>query len=217
MRYYISDQHFYHERINFHFDKRGFPDAAAMNEYMISQWNSRVKKKDEVVILGDFSWGTAQQTNELLRRLKGKKYLVLGNHDHFVDLKLFDRSLLEWYGPYREMNDERRRIILSHYPIMCYNKQYRKDGEGNPLTYMLYGHVHNTYDEILVDQHIRNVESQQRETKYSCGKESIPVNMINCFCMFSDYIPLTLDEWIETDKKRRIKMREEEKEGLHGE
>jgi len=27
--------------------------------------------------------------------------------------------------------------------------------------------------------------------------------MINCFCMFSDYTPLTLDEWIKTDEKRR--------------
>ena len=30
--------------------------------------------------------------------------------------------------------------------------------------------------------------------------------MINCFCMFSDYVLLTLDEWISLDKKRRVKM-----------
>ena len=27
--------------------------------------------------------------------------------------------------------------------------------------------------------------------------------MINCFCKFSDYIPLSLDEWITLDKNRR--------------
>lgn len=27
-----------------------------------------------------------------------------------------------------------------------------------------------------------------------------PINMINCFCMYSNYVPLTLDEWIELDK-----------------
>lgn len=32
--------------------------------------------------------------------------------------------------------------------------------------------------------------------------------MINCFCMFSDYIPITLDEWIELDAKRRSEMPE---------
>ena len=30
--------------------------------------------------------------------------------------------------------------------------------------------------------------------------------MINCFCMFSDYIPLTLDDWIRVDEKRREKV-----------
>lgn len=207
MRYYISDQHFYHVRINFFMDKRGFPDVFAMNSYMVSQWNSRVRKKDEVVILGDFSWGNAQQTNDILRHLKGKKYLVLGNHDHFVGMKGFDNTLLEWYGPYREMNDEGRKVILSHYPIMCYNKQYKKDKDGKATTYMLYGHVHNTYDEILIDQYIQNVELQKRETKNSDEPESIPIQMLNCFCMFSDYVPLTLDEWIETDKNRRSLLR----------
>jgi hypothetical protein len=28
----------------------------------------------------------------------------------------------------------------------------------------------------------------------------------NPFCMFSDYVPLTLDEWIELDKKRREEL-----------
>ena len=39
---------------------------------------------------------------------------------------------------------------ISRYPIICYNGQYRTDGEGNPKVYMLYGHVHNTYGRILV-------------------------------------------------------------------
>ena len=36
-------------------DCRGFRDEQDMNEYMISQWNSRVRKNDEVVVLGDLS------------------------------------------------------------------------------------------------------------------------------------------------------------------
>jgi hypothetical protein len=27
--------------------------------------------------------------------------------------------------------------------------------------------------------------------------------MINCFCMYSDYTPLTLDEWIALDAQRK--------------
>ena len=35
------------------------------------------------------------------------------------------------------------------------------------------------------------------------GKRTIPCHMINCFCGYSDYEPLTLDEWILNDRKRK--------------
>ena len=35
--------------------------------------------------------------------------------------------------------------------------------------------------------------------------QHIPCNMINCFCMYSNYQPLTLDEWIACDKNRKQK------------
>lgn len=41
--------------MNTSMDNRGFSDVDAMNEYMISQWNSKVRRNDEVVILGDWS------------------------------------------------------------------------------------------------------------------------------------------------------------------
>jgi hypothetical protein len=88
---------------------------------------------------------------------------------------------------------------------MCYNGQYRQDEQGAPKRYMLYGHVHNTYDEQLVNEMImrtRNSELTGRDGQ----KFNIPCNLINCFCMFSDYEPLSLDEWIETDRKRRETM-----------
>lgn len=205
MRFYISDLHFFHARMNTHMDKRGFPDVNTINEYMINQWNWRVRKKDEIVILGDLSFGTAAETNELLRRLKGKKYLILGNHDRYVEKKDFDTSLLEWYGPYREMYDEGRNVILCHYPIMCYNKQFRKDDNGNLKTYMLYGHVHNTEDERYVESYIDMVDGAPRPSYREDKTETTPVRMINCFCMFSGFVPLTLDEWIENTALRRSK------------
>ena len=54
-RYYIADLHFYHEAMNERMDCRGFGSVEEMNEYMISRWNDRVRKNDEVVILGDLS------------------------------------------------------------------------------------------------------------------------------------------------------------------
>ncbi len=210
MRYYISDLHFFHSNLNEGMDKRGFASGEAMNEHMIRQWNDRVHKNDEVVILGDLSIGKAQETNEIIHRLKGKLYLITGNHDRFLQKKEFDASRFVWIKSYGEIHDNNRRVILSHYPVFCYNGQYLRDKKGNPRTYMLYGHVHNTYDEFLINQFIQRTRSSVRKVRGSEDPMAIPCNMINCFCMFSDYVPLTLDEWIELDRKRRSRMREED-------
>lgn len=203
MRYYISDLHFFHKEMNERMDCRGFSDLESMHEYMIRRWNEKVRPVDEVVILGDFSMGKGKETNELLQALNGKKYLIRGNHDRFLNDRKFDHSLLGWVKDYEELKDNKRKIILSHYPVFCYNGQYRLDADGKPRSYMLYGHVHNTYDELLV----RSFQEQTRQTKRmiygSDEPQPIPCAMINCFCMFSDYQPLTLDEWIENDRKRR--------------
>lgn len=85
MRYYIADLHFCHENLNTRMDCRGFESGETMNEYMIAQWNSRVRKRDEVVILGDFCISKkGEVANAILERLNGKKYLIIGNHDHLL-------------------------------------------------------------------------------------------------------------------------------------
>ncbi|MBQ1736287.1 MAG: metallophosphoesterase [Lachnospiraceae bacterium] len=209
MRYYISDLHFYHANMNTQMDQRGFASFEEMNEYMIEQWNQKVRKNDEVVILGDFSIAKGEKTNELLQRLKGKKYLIVGNHDRFLNDKTFDRSLFKRIELYMELNDNKRKVILSHYPVFCYNGQYRLNDQGEPKVYMLYGHVHNTYDELLIN-YFQNITRAQKRLVYHANEERpIPCNMINCFCMFSDYTPLTLDEWIEVDARRRKELRYE--------
>lgn len=206
MRYYISDCHFFHRNLNTKMDKRGFGSVEEMNDHMKHKWNSKVRCNDEVVILGDLSFGDGLQTNELLSSLNGKKYLIIGNHDRFLRDKQFDKSLIEWSCPYAELNDNKRKIVVSHYPVFCYDGQYRTDDNGKPTTFMLYGHVHNTYDEVLVNEFIKTTRSVKRTSYHHDEAMPIPCNMINCFCMFSDYTPLTLDEWIEVDKKRRDKI-----------
>ena len=82
-------------------DCRGFESGETMNEYMIAQWNSRVRKRDEVVILGDFCISKkGEVANAILERLNGKKYLIIGNHDHFIANKQFDPSHFEWITRY---------------------------------------------------------------------------------------------------------------------
>ena len=201
---YISDLHFFHENLNHRMDRRGFADREEMNNYMINQWNAKVSNRDEVYILEDFSVSKGKTTNSILALLNGRKYLIEGNHDEFLKDRQFDRSAFEWIRPYAEISDNRRRVILCHYPVFCYNGQYRKRKEA-PFVYMLYGHVHNTHDEYLVDSFIKQTRSTEVTLAHAAGPSPIPCQMINCFCMFSDYTPLSLDEWIENDRIRREK------------
>ena len=112
MRYYIADNHFFHRSLLTKMDQRDFDSVEEMNDYMIEQWNKKVRKNDEVVILGDFSWGDLEQTQDVLDRLKGKLFMIRGNHDYFLDDKQFDASQFGWIKDYAELNDNRIILLL---------------------------------------------------------------------------------------------------------
>lgn len=192
-------------------DRRGFASCEEMHEYMIEKWNRKVRAQDEVVILGDVSMERGKPTSELLSRLNGRLYLVVGNHDSYLKDRRFDTSRFEWIKDYAVLHDNKKKIVLCHYPIMCYDGQYRRDSDGNPKTYMLYGHVHDTQDERLLNRFIYETRHTRHQGPGDGEPLPIPCRMINCFCMFSDYTPLTLEEWIETDEARRQKLWEEAK------
>ena len=200
MRYYIADNHFFHEGLNNRMDKRGFGSVEEMNKYMIEQWNGRVRRNDEVVIVGDFSIGKPDETNKILKQLHGRLYMIRGNHDKFLDRPGTDLSRFRWVKDYAEMNDDGRRVILCHYPIVCYNGQFRRDQEGNPKTYMLHGHIHRTQDIVGLHKYKQFIRGFPRQSRGEEEAKPAPINIINCFCMYSDYVPLTLDEWIQKDK-----------------
>ena len=180
MRYYIADCHFFHENLNTQMDRRGFPDAAAMNDYMIRQWNRKVRDKDEVVILGDFSLGTAEQTNQLLEELNGRKYLILGNHDGVVKRRKFRTELFEWIRPYEELHDQKRKVILSHYPTPLL-QQPVPAGQGTaprPPTCCT-AMSHDTFDQRLIEHCGAYIRSQSRTVR-SGEERTVPFQLINC-------------------------------------
>ncbi len=207
MRYYIADCHFYHRNLLTHLDNRQFSSVEEMNACMIERWNSKVRTNDDVVVLGDLSFGNGEETNKVLSELNGRIYLIKGNHDDkFLSDRSFNQKRIEWVKDYEELNDNKRRVILMHYPVFCYNGQNKFDSDGRAKTYMLFGHVHNSYDQTLVDSFIRETKKSRRVMAHGTVETNIPCQMINCFTMYSDYIPLTLDEWIENDRERRSKL-----------
>ncbi len=201
MRYFISDLHFCHSNI-INIDGRSFSDCSEMNKHMIEKWNSVVSKNDEVYILGDFSTGTPEETNSILHQLNGSKYLIKGNHDSYIKSQSFERELFVWIKNYAEIKVDNRKVILCHYPIVCYNGQFHIADNGGFDVYMLYGHIHNSPDELMLSRFISETKSTIRKDRLG-NDFNVPCNLINCFCMFSDYTPLTLDGWIKNDVDRR--------------
>ena len=202
MKYYISDLHFFHEKLNIEMDNRGFGSVEEMHDYIIKRWNRRVNRRDEVFILGDLSFGKVEETNAVLKKLNGKLSLIIGNHDYKLVNKIdFDKSRFEWIKEYKEISDNGKKIILCHYPVMCYNGQYRRTKTGEPKTYMIYGHVHDTHDQRLIEKFVKITREYSVINKDGSRKD-IPCNMLNCFCMYSDYEPWSLNEWISYWKER---------------
>ena len=80
MIYYISDIHFNDQKI---FDKckRPFNDLMEFKETLIRNWNTKVSEQDEVYVLGDIAEDNDISSLELFKLLKGKKHLIVGNHD----------------------------------------------------------------------------------------------------------------------------------------
>lgn len=54
-----------------------------MNEKLIENWNNVVPKDGIVFHLGDFAFGGSQLWKEVLSKLNGHIYLILGNHKIF--------------------------------------------------------------------------------------------------------------------------------------
>lgn len=136
MKYYISDLHFGHEKI-IEYENRPFNGIGEMTAAYVTKWNSKVKKGDEVYILGDFSFYKGLETNAILRSLNGMKFLIKGNHDHtYLDDKDFDPSLFVWVKDYYLVKDEGTPIALFHYPIQTWDRKHYG-------SLHFYGHVHS--------------------------------------------------------------------------
>lgn len=176
MNYYISDYHFGFGRVNV-IDKRTFPSEQARIDTIVSNWNSCVTDEDTVYILGDLIWSEAHEALgvAVLKQLKGRKFLVTGNHDHIESCAALRRELAG-HSPLVELVDEGIPLVLCHYPIVFYPHQ-RKGG------IMLYGHIHDSGEQRYLNAWVE-----------AYRKDGLPCNMINVGCMMPhmDFTPRTL-------------------------
>lgn len=206
MKRYISDLHFFSEKVMKYMDHRPFSSTKEMNEYMISQWNDTVKGGDQIFVLGDmFDWRyveNAEAINRVLHRLKGRLHLICGNHDFgWINRPGIDRDRFVWIDSMREIEDGNRKVIMNHFPMPVFGGNHLHLKDGSPMIWDLYGHVHDT-EEARFIYDIQKMGAGRKITLASGATEPMTCNMINCFCMYSDYRPLSLDAWIELHHNR---------------
>lgn len=161
--WFISDLHFSHPSILYFRPKRREASVITLeelqedknaailkhDEWLIGLWNNTIRREDFVYILGDFCLGNKERTEKILQRLKGRKYLIRGNHDESCNgLERY----FEWTGDLKEVKfnhqmfdfiDETEPfcIEMCHYPLLAWNR--RPHG-----TIMLHGHCHGSIDKL---------------------------------------------------------------------
>lgn len=140
----ISDLHFQHENMlrGRKISIRPFDTLDQMHEAIIEGWNSRVKPRDKVTMLGDLTLQRPRKNPghwwpdlyALCHRLHGQKRIVLGNHDH-LPLDAYADLGFEKVFAMRVMGD----LILTHVPV-----HPGQLGPGHRFKGNVHGHTHET-------------------------------------------------------------------------
>ena len=173
--FFISDTHFWHEGALKFEGRTHFSSVEEMNETIISNWNARVKGNDRVYIMGDmFYKADPADVEEVLSRLKGKMYLIRGNHDGSWIEKIDYKKYFVEVAYMLEDNDGQRALTLCHYPLLIWKHQHK--------SYMIHGHLHvDTTDDFWP-----LIRSRER--------------VLNAAVEINGFAPVTFDELVENNR-----------------
>lgn len=174
---YVADLHFGHENM-IRMDGRPFESVSEMDEALVHRWNEVVGDDDEVYVLGDFCYKSSKDPSEYLKRLKGRKRLIVGNHDGRLVKNRRAAAFFESIDELLTINDGNRQVVLCHYPIAEWAGYFRG-------AYHVYGHVHNNFH----NDYWKFMKTQERA--------------LNAGCMVNGYAPATLEELIRNNERIR--------------
>ena len=139
--WFVSDVHFFHNNIlKFCPATRHGETALEMNEYIVQAWNSKVHRRDIVYNLGDVSFGSVKNTDEVLSRLNGQIHLIYGNHDNMIRR---NKGLRERFASVQDVKEikvtladgTKQDIVMNHFAQRVWNKAHYG-------AWHLYGHSH---------------------------------------------------------------------------
>lgn len=124
-----------------------FEDAGKHDLWLMDTWNSRVKKRDTVWVLGDLAV-SASRMKSVFPRLTGIKHLVLGNHDKFSAEAYREAGFRYKIGAAIRVDD----FILTHVPVHPTQLEHR-------WKWNIHGHIHqpSKYPDIHIGNGYINV------------------------------------------------------------
>jgi len=182
-----SDTHLSHTNI-IEYCGRPFETAEEMDEEIMKRWNSVVRDRDMVFHLGDVSMPKClkhpEEIRQKINRLKGRKILILGNHDREPEL-MHSMGFAENYSM-KVLRYKDRVVVMSHLPYVDVVDILSPDDK--PV--YLCGHVHEKW--LFSPAPARPI---YRETENGSQRFSPPVYM-NMSVEKWDYTPVRLDEAI---------------------
>lgn len=162
--FFISDLHFFHKNIFKHCPNRlkicnaqDENDINAWDSWLINKWNETVNKNDIIYILGDFSFGSKIRTKDLLSKLNGKKFLILGNHDKSADglTQYFEQITQQKMVVFKKNNydflEEDFTIFMCHYALLTWPQKHYG-------VVQCMGHSHGNMDEFNEASHDLRVD-----------------------------------------------------------
>lgn len=204
-KFFTSDLHFSHNNIIEYYD-RPYESIEEMNDAIINQWNSQVNPSDDVYFLGDFGINKKKAIDaELVNKLNGTKYIILGNHDTGFSRAHQGRQLESINNKYKNAGWENvftehtltlkngQNIIMTHLPpsneIDGRYSEYKNTN--NPNLIYLHGHLHGFYKKN------RNMIDVAFDSDLRLLSEDDVINIINDK---RNFIPTRLTEKFKNDK-----------------
>lgn len=173
MIYYFGDAHLGHANVIKH-DGRPFSNVDEMDKTLINNYNNIVNNNDDVYITGDLFYRNKYNAEDILKKLKGKKHLIIGNHDkHWLKNKELRKYFVE-ITDIVTIKDEYSMVVISHYPLAEWDGYFRG-------YYHVYAHIHNNINETY---------------NFMKTKEKA----LNSGCMINGYKPVALKELIINNK-----------------
>ena len=140
--WFTSDHHFGHKNI-IKYCNRPFMDVEEMESVMISSWNMKIKPKDTVYYLGDFTLQNKKYAENIISKLNGNILFVAGGHDNWLpsnSVKLLS-PLVHLKGMFQK-NNRGLPLILCHYPMVSWEQSHYG-------SIHLHGHTHGTIENSI--------------------------------------------------------------------